>query len=587
MRTSQKPSGPLAASGHGSPSEEKVPSRRALSSGRQNSRRHHYHKRSRKNAARRSKSRRLAGDKPIAPCETVSVIFRRVCAWLGTALTLALVLDPSVGCAAAASGNALDQRWLETRTAHFQVIGSGATQEVARLAGRLEQFHQAYSFLAGTQAVATPPVIVIAFPDHESLEPFLPLYQGQPANLGGYFRRGWDANVIALQVAGVGRDSLETIYHEYTHLLFRRNGRVWPLWLMEGMADFYSTFEVTGGQSIRIGKPINRYLELLRQQPLMPLEQLFAAEQDSPEYNEGDRQKTFYAQSWLLTHYLVLGNGNHKGRFGQLTSLLWLGQSPTQAFTNALRVPLSTMQKELQAYLALGTYQSLTLAVQGNLHAPRAFATRVLKREEVCYRLGDLLMRVGRTKDAEAWFGRAREESPSSPVGFEGLGILASRSRQPDLAIDYLSQAFVRRSSNYLAHYVYASEKFRPEGRGSSPGGTRQKSDSEDIQSHLRSSIALMPAFGAAHYLLGRACLEAGQLDLAERHLRRATELEPENPGYPISLAAVQLARDDVPGARRTLQGLLLHPLPRNLRTRAEEMLAALKEPGGSPNPAR
>jgi len=55
----------------------------------------------------------------------------------------------------------------------------GTTQEVARLAGRLEQLHQAYAFLAGAQAVATPPVVVMAFPDHDSLTPFLPLYDAQ------------------------------------------------------------------------------------------------------------------------------------------------------------------------------------------------------------------------------------------------------------------------------------------------------------------------------------------------------------------------------------------------------------------------
>jgi tetratricopeptide (TPR) repeat protein len=246
------------------------------------------------------------------------------------------------------------------------------------------------------------------------------------------------------------------------------------------------------------------------------------------------------------------------------------------------------MHKELQAYLALGTYQSLPLAVQGNLRAPRAFVSRILKREEVCYRLGDLLMRVGRTPDAQTWFAKAREEAPSSPAGFEGLGLLASRNRQNDLAIDYLTQAFARKSSNYLAHYVYASEKFHPDGRGARQSGTRPKSETDDIQSHLRTAIALMPSFSPAHYLLGRSCLEAGQdLDLAERHLRRATDLEPENPLYSITLASVQSARNDLPAARRTLQGLLLHPLPRDLRARAEEMLATLNETGWSPNQGR
>jgi hypothetical protein len=75
--------------------------------------------------------------------------------------------------------------WFETRTAHFNIYSCGTPQDVYKLAGRLEQFCEAYSLLAGTQAVASPPVVVMAFPDHESMKPFLPLYQGKPGNLGG------------------------------------------------------------------------------------------------------------------------------------------------------------------------------------------------------------------------------------------------------------------------------------------------------------------------------------------------------------------------------------------------------------------
>jgi len=60
----------------------------------------------------------------------------------------------------------------------------------------------------------------------------------------------------------------EVIFHEYTHLLFRRNDRIWPLWLKEGMAEVYSTFETTG-YNARIAKPIDHHLRLLTQQPLM------------------------------------------------------------------------------------------------------------------------------------------------------------------------------------------------------------------------------------------------------------------------------------------------------------------------------
>ena len=37
----------------------------------------------------------------------------------------------------------------------------------------------------------------------------------------------------------------------------------------------------------------------------MPLHELFAVTHNSPQYNESTRQGMFYAESWLLTHFLM------------------------------------------------------------------------------------------------------------------------------------------------------------------------------------------------------------------------------------------------------------------------------------------
>src|ERR1700704_3686768 len=170
----------------------------------------------------------------------------------------------------------LKRRWFEARTAYFNTSSCGATQEVAKLTARLEQFREAYSVLAGAQAVASPPIVVMAFPNHAAMEPFLPLYKGLAANLSAFFHRGSDENLIALSLSESGSDSLQIIFHEYTHLLLRHNEQFWPIWLKEGMAEIYAPLEVTGSRGVRIGKPIGHHLHLLARQPLLPLKELFA-----------------------------------------------------------------------------------------------------------------------------------------------------------------------------------------------------------------------------------------------------------------------------------------------------------------------
>ena len=222
-------------------------------------------------------------------------------------------------------------------------------------------------------------------------------------------------------------------------------------------------------------------VRLLAQKPLMPLKELFAVTRDSPEYNEREHQGVFYAESWLLTHYLMLGgNPAHKANFRQLTPLLRQGQSPEQAFTNALHTTLPAMEAELRRYLARGKFEPLELTVSASLDTPRAFVTRSLTPTEVCYRLGDELLHIGRLEAAESYFVQARKLAPGSPLPYEGLGLLAARRGQPDEAVRFLRQAMQLGPLNFLAHYTYAREQVsadrqRPERAPARTGRPRRR----------------------------------------------------------------------------------------------------------------
>src|SRR2546423_879 len=164
--------------------------------------------------------------------------------FLGIALLISSILPAEPTFAQTDPHLLAQRRWFEARTAHFHTYSCGPTQEVARLTARLEQFRDAYSALAGAEAVASPPIVVMAFPDHASMRSFVPLYQGKPASLEAFFNRGSDENLIAVPLTGAA--SLDTIFHEYTHLLMRHNDAFWPIWLKEGLAEIYGTFEVIG-----------------------------------------------------------------------------------------------------------------------------------------------------------------------------------------------------------------------------------------------------------------------------------------------------------------------------------------------------
>jgi tetratricopeptide (TPR) repeat protein len=466
--------------------------------------------------------------------------------------------------------------WVAARTAHFNIYGCGSTLDVNKLAVRLEQFCEAYSLLAGAKAVASPPTVVIAFPDEQSMRPFLPLHEGKPGNLSGFFNRNSDENLIVLAMPHADSNSpgMEVIFHEYAHLLFRRNDRIWPVWLKEGMAEIYSTFEAEGRQA-QIARPIDRHLQVLAHEPLLPLHELFAVTPDSPEYNESSRQGMFYAESWLLTHYLMAGdNPAYKARFGRFTELLMAGQMPEQAFTNALGTSLPAMELQLRRYLERGVFKPVELPLAADVSAPVYVATAAITPVEIYFRLGDELLRIGRLDAAESYFTQAEKLAPASPFPYEGLGLLAAQRGQHDEALRELAAALQRGSASFLVHFVYAREKYRqtanPQGRYA-PLKTEAASE---IRNELQKSLALMPNFGPAHELLGFFEMVQGEnLTAAEQQLQLAIQLEPENPAYLLTLAQVQLRDRDPNAARRILEPLLLPNVDAKIRAPAEVML--------------
>ena len=472
----------------------------------------------------------------------------------------------------------LEQRhWFEIRTAHFNIFSCGDLPEVYRLAGKLEQFCSAYSELAGAESVESPPIIVMAFPDHATMEPYLPLYRGKPGNMAAFFKRGSDENLIVLSLpdARSSAAGMEVIFHEYTHLLFRRNARLWPLWLDEGMAEIYSTLQ-TSGYAARIASPIPRHLQTLRQGNLMPLKELFSVTHDSPQYNEARRQGMFYAESWLLTHYLMNGNhGQNRARFSRFTALLRQGELPEEAFTNAMQASLPAVENGLRRYLAGEVFLPIDLKLSTDVSRSVALNTHWITPVEVYYRLGDELMRIDKLEMANAFFDQGKKLAPASPLPEEGLGLLANLRKDHAEALNHLQAAIRLGSRNYLTYYLCALEAFKATADHEDNYSRLPDKLAAEICGDLDRSIELMPDFGPSQQLYGVLEMVQGEdLATAGRHLQRAVRLEPENPSYLLSFAQYLLATQHPTAARQMLAPLLRPDMDARFRAEAEKINA-------------
>src|SRR5262245_38012864 len=189
--------------------------------------------------------------------------------------------------------------WRSLRSEHFQIIGDVSVGQLRDVALQFEQFRDVVTqLIPSALRHGGAPVVVIVFPDNKAHGPFMPRVNGRTLPVAGMFVGGQDVNYITLSLEA-GHESFAVVFHEYSHLLLRGVFANAPLWFNEGLAEYYSTFEVVnGGRTARIGKPIARHVQLLRERR-MPLSQLFSIGHNSKEYTtDGLPRSILYAQSW-------------------------------------------------------------------------------------------------------------------------------------------------------------------------------------------------------------------------------------------------------------------------------------------------
>lgn len=507
---------------------------------------------------------------------------------LTTVLLLALLATPFKSTSAIKAFQTRDN-WRSVRTNNLFVIGNADAEKLRQVAAWLEFFHSAFSRLVSRSVFdKSVPTTVVLFRDEASFTPFKPLYQGRPANVAGYFQPGDDVNYIAISLDTSERDPFSTAFHEYVHLHLKDNVPGAPLWLNEGLAEFYGTMQFSGGEAV-LGAPLAHYIRLLREQEMLPLATLFSIGTNSPHYNEQAKSGVFYGQAWALVHYLMLGgNSGRQEQFKRFLQSVSRGDAPARALEDSFGMSLDTIEKELRAYVRRGEFPALRIASAD----PDAYASFTamqrssLSEAEANYYLGDLLFHTNRHADAERYFKQAIALDPNQLQAHAALGLIYVYQRRYAEARRYLQKA-TQSQQNYLIHYLYAYILSR---EGVSATGTitsYSKDNAAAMREHLLQSIKLAPQYAPAYYLLGLVDFVMDErLDEAIEMVQRARQLAPTKSSYSLLLAQIYLRRSQNAEARELLESLA-RSSDAEVRTGAKEILDSLSnEPNRNTAPA-
>ncbi|HJU55385.1 MAG TPA: DUF1570 domain-containing protein, partial [Pyrinomonadaceae bacterium] len=311
---------------------------------------------------------------------------------LAAVLCLLLLMACAV-CARDRDAAAAPARWSSVQSRNFLLVGDADARDMLRVAAHLEQFREAFlRLLPANHFDSSVPLTVVVFKDDSSYNQFEPVFHGRPAGVSGFFQSGADVDYITLSLdRRYARAADELAFHEYAHLLIRNGYGSVPLWFNEGLAEYYSTFETSGGdRRVTLGRAVGFRVKTLKERELMPLETLLGVDDESPFYKEQAKRAVFYSQSWAFVHYLL--SGPRRAQLSVFLELLAQGMKTEDAFRQAFQTDFAALESELRAYIRLGKYRPQVFTFDRRLEADRQARTGALTEAEEQFYLGDLLM---------------------------------------------------------------------------------------------------------------------------------------------------------------------------------------------------
>jgi hypothetical protein len=466
-----------------------------------------------------------------------------------------------------ASSPAAAAEWIRVETQNFIVYGETGERRVREVAAEFERFREAMArVLPGAARPAAVPTVVMVFGSERSFQPYKPRFNGKPIKLNGCFYSTEDMNHVAM-VDGDTAESLRTIFHEYVHLVISNMMPNMPLWLNEGLAEYYSTFEVqSDGRRAILGRVIPNHLALLNQRSMFRIEELLTIDESSSAYNEGERQTLFYAQSWALVHMLMAGLDNRSSQVAAYLDLVANGTPSLAAWQKIF--DSENIARQLSRYIAQDVMKGVLYRFERDIPKPAADASKVTISDTEAA-LGDLLRRVATPEEASARLEKAIALEPRSARARALFALHALDHDENARARALLLEAMDDRS-DWLVQYHVATGLTRL----AADDANREQVLVQNARNAIGVVLAARPELPNAHALSARLdSMGPGDLARGLTAIRRARTLAPGRADYALLEAFILMRRGDFTEAKSLLTPLLSPIHSTNVRDHARKIL--------------
>ena len=494
---------------------------------------------------------------------------------------------PALLLTASAVARAANPAWVEVQSEHFTVLTDANEKKARQILDQFERMRWVFQTVY-TKANVDPvaPIIIVAVKDRKEFLGFEPeayLAKGQ-LNLAGYFLSVPDKNYIALRLDAEGDHPFATVYHEYTHLQMAKAAEWLPLWLNEGLAEFFQNTDIHN-KDVQLGEPSADDILYLRQNRLIPLATLLKVDVNSPYYHEEQKGSVFYAESWALTHYFeITDRKNNTHRLHDYIELMSQHQDSLVAAQKAFG-DLNQLQKQLYDYVLQGSFGYFNLSTVAAPLDEASYKVQPVTEAQADAVRADFLAYEQRSADARTLLTAVLKDDQNNVLAHETMGFLEFRSGNREAAKKWYEEAVKLDSQSYLAHYYFATMSVT----------TNDPAVEAQAVASLQEAIKLNPRFAPAYDEL--AWVYAKQPDkLQDAHLLnlQAVALEPANISYRLNTASVLLQSgrpEDAIRVLQTAQGVAKTPQDSSMiaqrLAQLEQMQAALVSAEGAAKSAK
>jgi tetratricopeptide (TPR) repeat protein len=468
-------------------------------------------------------------------------------------------------------------KWTRLRSANFEFIGDAPAGQIRRVAEKLEQFREVMTrALPGATGASPVPTIVVVFATDRSLTPVKPLFRGNATEVGGYFQSGEDLNYIAVNGEFIDI-ALLTVFHEYAHFLVSNTVGNVPVWLGEGLAEFYDVTQGRDrGKSVIIGGAPRHHVDLLKESTLIPIKELLSITRSAQVYNEGSRRGVFYAQSWALTHYLTLGSKERGSQFRQYLASLRSGMEDERAFIDSFGTDTTALDRELFNYVRQFTFPAVQMQFAEKVTGEADRGTTMDDLDAEIY-IADLQARIGRDEEARSRLQAIVGRKPGAARAWSALGLIDFRARRFKEALPQLERAAEQDPRSGFVQTAFGRALIAMLNDQESPQARAVMV--QKARTALSRATELDANSADAAGLLGYVELLAGSdMPRAVTMLERASRLAPSREQYRLLLAQALLRQREFARATAYLGPLMASGRSAETRSDARRLLSEMAD---------